>query len=108
MKNYKYYKIEKTEKSSQRKKNQNKKSKDEKVVADNVVQDRVVVPLPLDVIRYIYRVLLTANSRCHWQPDELIPVGRVIQDISNIIRHYETDVPDNNSSGSTSSASNST
>lgn len=44
------------------------------------------VKLPASYIRNIYNVLLVANNRANWHPDELVPVGNTIQDLKVILQ----------------------
>lgn len=43
------------------------------------------VKLPSSYLKNIYALLLVANNRATWHPDELIPVGTVIKDLKIII-----------------------
>ena len=45
----------------------------------------VSVKLPSSYLKNIYALLLIANNRATWHPDELIPVGTVIKDLKIII-----------------------
>ena len=45
----------------------------------------VSVKLPSSYLKNIYAILLVANNRATWHPDELIPVGTVIKDLKIII-----------------------
>ena len=45
----------------------------------------VSVKLPSSYLKNIYALLLVANNRATWHPDELIPVGTVIKDLKIII-----------------------
>ena len=45
----------------------------------------VSVTLPSSYLKNIYALLLVANNRATWHPDELIPVGTVIKDLKIII-----------------------
>ena len=44
------------------------------------------VKLPVTYIRNLYSVLLVANNRANWHPDELVPVGNTIQDLKVILQ----------------------
>lgn len=44
------------------------------------------VKLPATYIRNLYSVLLIANNRSNWHPDELVPVGNTIQDLKVILQ----------------------
>jgi hypothetical protein len=45
----------------------------------------VSVKLPSSYLKNIYALLLVANNRATWHPDELIPVGTLIKDLKTII-----------------------
>ena len=45
----------------------------------------ISVNLPSSYIMQIYKILLVANNRVTWHPDELIPVGVVIKELKTII-----------------------
>ena len=45
----------------------------------------VSVKLPSSYLKNIYAILLVANNRATWHPDELIPVGTLIKDLKTII-----------------------
>ena len=44
--------------------------------------------MPLPFVINIYNTLLTANRRSHWEPSELIPVGRTIGELERVIKMY--------------------
>lgn len=44
------------------------------------------VRLPTSYIRNIYSVLLVANNRANWHPDELVPVGNTLQELKAILQ----------------------
>tara|TARA_B100000902_G_C27158396_1_gene837409 strand:- start:89 stop:319 length:231 start_codon:yes stop_codon:yes gene_type:complete len=43
------------------------------------------VNLSITYIKQIYNILLVANNRATWHPDELIPVGSALKDLKNIL-----------------------
>ena len=43
------------------------------------------VNVPASYIEQIYKILLVANSRATWHPDELIPVGVTIKELKTIL-----------------------
>ena len=43
------------------------------------------VNVPAPYIEEIYKILLIANNRITWHPDELIPVGVIIKELKTII-----------------------
>lgn len=45
----------------------------------------VSVKLPSSYLKNIYALLLVANNRATWHPDELIPIGTIIKDLKTII-----------------------
>jgi hypothetical protein len=46
----------------------------------------ISVKLPASYIRNLYAVLLVANNRANWHPDELVPVGKTIQELKVILQ----------------------
>ena len=49
---------------------------------------QMTVALPLNFIEYIYNVLLIANRRSQWEPQELVPVGRSIEQLRGVLIKY--------------------
>jgi len=49
------------------------------------------VNLPVSYIQQIYKILLVANNRATWHPDELIPVGIAIKELKTILEKCETE-----------------
>ena len=49
------------------------------------------VSLPVTYIKQIYNILLVANNRATWHPDELIPVGIAIKELKTILEKCETE-----------------
>ena len=47
------------------------------------------VNLPAAYIQQIYNILLVANNRATWHPDELIPVGIAIKELKTILEKIE-------------------
>tara|TARA_B100001750_G_C15432941_1_gene559285 strand:- start:628 stop:870 length:243 start_codon:yes stop_codon:yes gene_type:complete len=47
------------------------------------------VNLPASYIQQIYNILLVANNRATWHPDELIPVGIAIKELKTILEKIE-------------------
>ena len=45
----------------------------------------ISVNLPSSYIMQLYRILLVANNRATWHPDELIPVGVAIKELKTIL-----------------------
>jgi len=43
------------------------------------------VTLPASHIQQIYNILLVANNRATWHPEELIPVGVTIKELKTIL-----------------------
>lgn len=78
--------------NSQRKKNKNKPKeiieKTTTKVADNQTDKPPIIGMPLPFVINIYNTLLTANRRSHWEPSELIPVGRTIGELERVIKLY--------------------
>ena len=64
--------------------------------------DNINVPIPLGFLKHINNVVLIANQRAHWQPNELIPVGTVLREIEGLIKYYSSlEVTDGKSSTGT-------
>ena len=47
-----------------------------------------MVSINLGFLEAVHNILLAANKRCHWEPNELVPVGRMISELSNIVTYY--------------------
>ena len=47
------------------------------------------VNIPASYIKQIYNILLVANNRATWHPDELIPVGVTIKELKTILEKIE-------------------
>ena len=45
----------------------------------------LTISLPESYIQQIYKILLVANNRATWHPDELIPVGVAIKELKTIL-----------------------
>ena len=43
------------------------------------------VNIPASYIEQIYKILLVANNRATWHPEELIPVGVTIKELKTIL-----------------------
>ena len=60
-----------------------------------VRQNVPAVPEDFDIrmkfsfLKAIQSVLLRANAKVHWDPEDLIPAGMLIRDIDNIIKNLE-------------------
>tara|TARA_B100001094_G_scaffold308685_1_gene341585 strand:+ start:1097 stop:1420 length:324 start_codon:yes stop_codon:yes gene_type:complete len=84
-----------SEKGTRKKKKTTKQKGGKKETQENVSdntqqqQQQPIVHLPLDFVKHINNVLLTANQRAHWNPEELIPVGTVLRELNALIIHYE-------------------
>ena len=64
--------------------------------------DNINVPIPLGFLKHINNVVLIANQRAHWQPNELIPVGTVLREMEGLIKYYSSlEVTDGKSSTGT-------
>lgn len=53
------------------------------------------VNLPVTYIKQIYNILLVANNRATWHPDELIPVGFTIKELKNILEKSNVEESNN-------------
>ena len=53
------------------------------------------VSLPVTYIKQIYNILLVANNRATWHPDELIPVGATIKELKNILERSNVEKSNN-------------
>tara|TARA_Y100000996_G_scaffold102663_1_gene74897 strand:- start:387 stop:620 length:234 start_codon:yes stop_codon:yes gene_type:complete len=53
------------------------------------------VSLPVTYIKQIYNILLVANNRATWHPDELIPVGVTIKELKNILEKSNVEESNN-------------
>lgn len=60
------------------------------VQKENRNNDNVNVPIPLGFLKHINNIVLIANQRAHWQPNELIPVGTVLRELDGLIKYYNS------------------
>ena len=67
--------------------------KEEKV---NEANFNVNVPINFEFLCSVYNLLLTSNSRIHWEPDELIPIGMTLRDLKGMIAYYENAIKQKN------------
>ena len=51
----------------------------------------VSVKLPSSYLKNIYALLLVANNRATWHPDELIPVGVTIKELKTILEKIKVE-----------------
>ena len=70
-----------------------KTNKEEKVNGANF---NVNVPINFEFLCSVYNLLLTSNSRIHWEPDELIPIGMTLRDLKGMIAYYENAIKQKN------------
>ena len=70
-----------------------KTNKEEKV---NEANFNVNVPINFEFLCSVYNLLLTSNSRIHWEPDELIPIGMTLRDLRGMIAYYENAIKQKN------------
>ena len=49
------------------------------------------VNVPASYIEQIYKILLVANNRATWHPDELIPVGVTIKELKKILEKINSE-----------------
>ena len=52
--------------------------------------DNINVQIPLGFLKHINNVVLIANQRAHWQPNELIPVGTILRELDGLIKYYNS------------------
>ena len=50
------------------------------------------IPINLRFLESINDILLLANSRVSWRPQELIPVGMILKDLDEIIGFYNNQI----------------
>lgn len=89
----------KSKKSSKKKSTTEKEPKPstppEQPPQQEVRQNVPAVPEDFDIrmkfsfLKAIQSVLLRANAKVHWDPEDLIPAGMLIRDIDNIIKNLE-------------------
>ena len=70
-----------------------KTNKEEKV---NEANFNVNVPINFEFLCSVYNLLLTSNSRIHWEPEELIPIGMTLRDLKGMIAYYENAIKQKN------------
>ena len=59
-------------------------------------------------MKHVYSILLLANQTTHWQPQDLVPVGQTIQEMSSMINYYESKIEEEEESNTTTSGTSST
>lgn len=83
---------QKNSKVKKNKKTSTKVIENQKVAVNQKLEDHTdkppVIGMPLPFIINIYNTLLTANRRAHWEPSELMPVGRTIGELERVIKMY--------------------
>ena len=47
------------------------------------------VAIDLQFLESLNNLLLRANSRISWEPQELIPAGMILRDLNEIINYYK-------------------
>jgi len=84
---------DKTEKSKklkkiiqQQKNNPNNKKQPEQPKPEEIEDIRI--PVNLKFLESVNDLLLLANSRISWRPNELIPAGMILKDLDGIIGYY--------------------
>ena len=84
---------DKTEKSKklkkiiqQQKNNPNNKKQPEQPQPEEIEDIRI--PVNLKFLESVNDLLLLANSRISWRPNELIPAGMILKDLDGIIGYY--------------------
>ena len=86
--------------SDKKRKSSKKKEKDQqkeevKQATQEVRPNVPSIPEDFDIrmkfsfLKAIQQLLLRANSKVHWDPEDLIPAGMLIRDIDNIIKNLE-------------------
>ena len=89
---------EKKSRKSKKNKSETKKEEVQQQPQQQVQEDRPSVPqIPQDFdirmkfsfLKAIQEVLLRANAKVHWDPEDLIPAGMLIRDVNNIIKNLE-------------------
>jgi len=55
-----------------------------------------VLGMKYSFISTIYYILIKANSRIHWDPEDLITVGMVIRDLNKILEKYNPQIEESN------------
>tara|TARA_Y100001970_G_C13686652_1_gene580324 strand:- start:171 stop:467 length:297 start_codon:yes stop_codon:yes gene_type:complete len=54
--------------------------------------ENINVAIPLAFVKNINNILLIANQRTHWNPNELIPVGTILRELDGIINYYDKEL----------------
>jgi len=53
------------------------------------VPDDFDIRMKFSFLKAIQQILLRANAKVHWDPEDLIPAGMLMRDIDNIIKNLE-------------------
>ena len=62
----------------------------------NIMEKEPVLGMKYSFISTIYYILIKANSRIHWDPEDLITVGMVIRDLNKILEKYNPQIEESN------------
>ena len=104
----------------EKKKRERKDKKDKKEAVKPALQDQktnkeekkdevnfhVNVPINFEFLCSVYNLLLTSNSRIHWEPEELIPIGMTLRDLKGMIAYYENAIKQKNKESNKSNLEN--
>ena len=67
---------------------QTQQTQEERPTVPQVPED-FDIRMKFSFLKAIQQILLRANSKVHWDPEDLIPAGMLIRDIDNIIKNLE-------------------
>ena len=73
-----------------------KKKRERKDKKEKKANFNVNVPINFEFLCSVYNLLLTSNSRIHWEPEELIPIGMTLRDLKGMIAYYENAIKQKN------------
>ena len=57
---------------------------------DQELKQEPILGVKYSFLSTIYYILLKANSKIHWDPEDLVTVGMMIRDLNSILEKYST------------------
>jgi len=61
---------------------------------DQELKQEPILGVKYSFLSTIYYILLKANSKIHWDPEDLVTVGMMIRDLNSILEKYSKKEPE--------------
>ena len=87
--------IQQQKKQPQQQKKQPEQQKKQVGQGPDEIED-IRIPINLKFLESVNDLLLIANSRISWRPNELIPAGMILKDLEGMIGHYNQQLEQKN------------